>query len=325
MRRRRLHHQLEKREDTHRWLISYADYMTLMFAFFVVLYAMAVVNKGQYPVFLEKLNQAVKHLSAQSQHPVTQDILQFPERKLIDQNNSQAIAGQGSVQSAQSHNEPSVLNNESEVEQVTQTHQGKALDDIYRQLQAVIQANGQKKSIKLDRQKNWLTISLDNQLLFASGSATLLDPAQQVLTTISQVLTKNQNYIRVRGYTDDQKLDSELYRSNWELSVIRATNVLHRLVQLGVAPQRLAVEGFGQYSPLVANTTAENRRENRRVVIAISRFAWQPPEKQKSTLQQSTKLKNKPQESHAQGDSKTILTVPLPGGGVRYTTRQDKQ
>lgn len=325
MRRRRLHHQLEKREDTHRWLVSYADYMTLMFAFFVVLYAMAVVNKGQYPIFLEKLNQAVKHLTVQAQHPINKDILQFPKRQLIDQNNPQAIAGQGPVKSTQSHNEPDVLTHDSQIEQVDQAHHGETLDDIYRQLQTVIHSSGQENSIKLERQQDWLTISLDNQLLFASGSATLLDPAQKVLKTVSQVLTKNPNYIRVRGYTDDQMLNSELYRSNWELSVIRATNVLHRLVQLGVAPQRLAVEGFGQYSPVVANTTAENRRENRRVVIAVSRFAWQPTEKQKSTLQQSTKLINKPQESHTQGDSKTILTVPLPGGGVRYTTRQDKQ
>lgn len=325
MRRRRLHHQLEKREDTHRWLVSYADYMTLMFAFFVVLYAMAVVNKGQYPVFLEKLNQAVEHLTAQSQQIVSKDILQFPKRELIDQNNTQAIAGQGPVQSNQSHDEARVVANDNDVDEVAKTHDGEALDDVYKQLQSVINASGQNNAIKIERQQDWLTISLDNQLFFASGSATLLDSAKQVLATISQVLTQNQNYLRVRGYTDDQKLDSELYRSNWELSVIRATNVLHQLVALGVAPQRLAVEGFGQYSPVVANTTAQNRRENRRVVIAISRFAWQSVEKQKSALQQSTKLTNKPQESHTQGDSKTILTIPLPGGGVRYTTRQDKQ
>ncbi|MFM2485120.1 OmpA family protein [Celerinatantimonas yamalensis] len=325
--RRRRRIRVENHNDTHRWLVSYADYMTLMFAFFVLLYAMAVANKSHYPIFIDRLNQAVEHLTQKSQHIKDDALLQYPRSSLISSGLGPNAIGKlphadGAIVAPMLQSPPE--RDASELSDVAKRTSGQSLVQIKTQLDEALQSLEHHNMVEIDLNDQWLTITLNNQMLFASGSATLLDPAKQVLTRLSRILDKFNNYIRVRGYTDDEMVRSELFRSNWELSAIRATNVLHQLVALGVAPQRLAVEGFGQYSPKVANNNSANRRENRRVVIALSRFAWQPPAAVGSTDKESQPIKNT-QENHPKGDSKNILTVPLPGGGVRFTTRQDNQ
>ena len=317
MRRKRFHHHMSKREDTHRWLVSYADYMTLMFAFFVVLYAMAVANKSQYPVFMERLDQAVKHLTQRAQLPKRTDVLPYPKAKSVLGDGEQAIK-QRTV--------PLVLN--APIAQKNNQHPpsnaSADLDALREKIKKMVIGQNQQKNIQIDQTQDWLIITLDSQLLFASGSATLLNPARKVLAGIAEPLSQVNNYIRIRGYTDNQKIRSELFKSNWELSVIRATHVLHHLVAQQIAPQRLAIVGFGEYSPKVANDTERHREMNRRVEIAISKYSWQPPAKTKHPSAPSVEDNKGAQESGPKADSDTILTVPLPGGGVRYTTRQDR-
>ena len=132
------------------------------------------------------------------------------------------------------------------------------------------------------------------------------------------------NFIRVRGYTDDLPINNELFSSNWELSVARATSVLRILEQLGTAPKRMAIEGFGQYYPSVSNDSPEGRASNRKVVIAVSRYAYQAqvseaaePQAAAATQQLQQQLEQITQEDGS------IRVIALPGGGIRITTRQD--
>lgn len=321
----RRHRYLAHREDTHRWLVSYADYMTLMFAFFVMLYAIAIVNKDRYPVLMDTIHQAVDHLARKNQvHH--QGILRLPKSDSIIETQGKSVIRQSPTsKNSNDQSKYSAANVETYVQlpslsELGNKHPGLSLKVIHQQLSQTLKNALAGRQVKVEQGKDWLTITFDSQLLFASGSATLLNPAKQLIDRLSRSLGRFNNYIRVRGYTDNEPIHSELFSSNWELSVMRATHVLHYLVEKGIAPERLAVEGYGQYSPLVANDTKVHRRDNRRVVIALSRYAWQPPVK--TTLKKVKEVK-KTQEKVAKGDSKTILTVPLPGGGVRYTTRQD--
>ncbi|MFM2482656.1 OmpA family protein [Celerinatantimonas sp. YJH-8] len=334
--RRRRH--LGHREDTHRWLVSYADYMTLMFALFVMLYALAIVNRDRYPVLMEHLSEAVNILSQEQQLPQKPDILPYPQSALQLGEGKRAIAPdvkgqQEQVVSSAEGGEQSIDRSSALLPQpmlppqlstVSEKQQGQSLASLEIKLKQHLSTAIQEHHVVLSRSQDWLIIRLDSGLLFASGSASLLNSAKFLLDQLASVLDSANNYIRVRGYTDNQPINTELYGSNWELSVARALHVLRYLTEQGIVPQRLAVEGYGQYTPLMANDSEAHRMENRRVVIALSRYAWVAP---KPLIKNATSVpepSGNSQENRTKADSKTILTIPLQGGGVRYTTRQDE-
>lgn len=284
MRKRyRLH--LQGREHLDRWLVSYADYMTLIFALFVVLYSVAIVNKEQYRAVIEGMTQAF------NQVPRSDGLLEGQGKSLLDNPVSAA---------------PSLLESEASplpsLAPITGTpiaQDGTALASIALQLQQAMGALVEDGVVKLTRDENWITVELSSGLLFNSGSAFLGPNALPVLDTLSAILAPVDNYVRVRGYTDNQPIHNEMFSSNWTLSAARAEAVLGALVGKGIAPQRLAYEAYGEFSPFADNGSEQGRLQNRKVVVAISRFAWVPSVPVKS------------------------LTAMLPDGGIRITTRQD--
>jgi len=143
--------------------------------------------------------------------------------------------------------------------------------------------------------------------------------AEPVLNTLSSILKPVDNYVRVRGYTDNQQINNEIFRSNWTLSAARAEAVLTALIAKGVAPQRLAYEAYGEFSPFTGNDSEQGRLQNRKVVVAISKFAWVPPAPapvKPVTVEPVPAV----QQAVEAGEVKVIT---LPGGGIRITTRQD--
>ena len=194
---------------------------------------------------------------------------------------------------------------------------GTALAQIDMQIQESMGALVDAGVVKLAQDDNWLTVELSSGLLFNSGSAFLGNNAAPVLDTLSGILKPVDNYVRVRGYTDNQPINNEIFRSNWTLSAARAEAVLNALVGKGVAPGRLAYEAYGEFSPFVDNGTEQGRLQNRKVVVAISRFAWVPPAPVKPLT--GAPVQDAPQSV----DSEKIRVIALPGGGIRITTRQD--
>lgn len=109
--------------------------------------------------------------------------------------------------------------------------------------------------------------------MFPQGSATILNQFQPIINRLADVLGSIRNYVHLRGYTDDRYVGDELYRSSWELSSARAISMLHALEKRGISSDRMAIEAYGQFSPVVSNTTARGREHNRRVVVAVSKYA----------------------------------------------------
>ena len=126
----------------------------------------------------------------------------------------------------------------------------------------------------------------------------------------------------MRGYTDNQQINNEIFRSNWTLSAARAEAVLTALIAKGIAPQRLAYEAYGGVFSFTDNSTEQGRLQNRKVVVAISKFAWVPPVPVSTPSVQPVTETPVPavQQAVEAGEVKVIT---LPGGGIRITTRQD--
>lgn len=302
MRKRyRLH--LQGREHLDRWLVSYADYMTLIFALFVVLYSVAIVNKEEYRAVIEGMTQAF------NQAPRSDGLLEGRGNSLLDN----PVSAAPSLLESQASASPS----RAPITGTPVSQDGTALAQIDMQIQESMGALVDAGVVKLAQDDNWLTVELSSGLLFNSGSAFLGNNAAPVLDTLSGILKPVDNYVRVRGYTDNQPINNEIFRSNWTLSAARAEAVLNALVGKGVAPGRLAYEAYGEFSPFVDNGTEQGRLQNRKVVVAISRFAWVPPAPVKPLT--GATVQDAPQSV----DSEKIRVIALPGGGIRITTRQD--
>jgi chemotaxis protein MotB len=317
MYRHKQKHQQVEPEQLDRWLVSYADYMTLMFALFVVLYAMSIVKEENYNVLADSLMRMFeKPEQSGSGLPGLSVLTKAAPQSEIELYGTSLEPAKG----------PSLLADARQLSDVTQRQLGSPLKSVEQQLTKALANLLEQGVAKLQQDENWLTIELSSGLLFASGSATTTQSAQTLLAEITKVINPINNYIRVRGYTDDLAINNELFASNWELSVSRATSVLRALERLGTAPQRLAIEGYGQYYPFGPNDNAQNRAANRKVVIAISRFGYAPPEPEStaSGLQNAAEadaLQRKLEQVSQQDGS--IKVIALPGGGIRITTRTD--
>ncbi|MEB6606385.1 OmpA family protein [Aeromonas sanarellii] len=302
MRKRyRLH--LQGREHLDRWLVSYADYMTLIFALFVVLYSVAIVNKEEYRAVIEGMTRAF------NQVPRSDGLLEGQGKSLLDH----PVSAAPSLLESEASPSPS----QAPITGTPVQQDGTALATIDLQLQQAMGALVDAGVVKLAKDDDWLTVELSSGLLFNSGSAFLGSNAGPVLDTLSGILKPVDNYVRVRGYTDNQPINNEIFRSNWALSAARAEAVLTALVGKGIAPERLAYEAYGEFSPFADNGSEQGRLQNRKVVVAISRFAWVPPATVKP-------LTGTPVQDELQSvDSENVRVVTLPGGGIRITTRQD--
>ncbi|MBU2955270.1 flagellar motor protein MotD [Marinobacter sp. F3R08] len=253
MRRRRQH-----QDDLHnkeRWLISYADFITLLFAFFVVMYSVSSVNEGKYKVLSETLT-GVFNAPQRSFKPV--EIGDQPQR-------SPAAPAENVITPA-----------------VTEAPKNPALDAQGRtealramadQLAMEFDELINQGVVTLETSDQWLELNLPNSLLFGSGDAEPHYDAFDVVDKIATVLNNRDNAIKVEGFTDNQPINTSHFPSNWELSTARAAAMARMLVMEGIEPERLAAVGYGQYQPVARNDTEEGRRRNRRVVLLISRDA----------------------------------------------------
>lgn len=299
-RRHRLHQQ--GREHLDRWLVSYADYMTLIFALFVVLYSVAMVNKEKYHGILESLTQAF------SQTAPARDGLLEGSTGLLD-------SAELPPESA------SMVVSEPPATMITGKRDGASLASIDAALIKALTGIAESGQVKVNRDDEWLTIELNSGMLFASGSATLSGQADGVLKAVTDVVSPVNNYVRVRGYTDNQQIRNELFRSNWQLSAARASAVLDALMAHGIDPHRLAMEAYGEFSPWADNGSEAGRAQNRKVVIALSRYGWTPAPPASPPVEEAVTTPS-PAPSTATGSS-DIKTITLPQGGIRITTRQD--
>lgn len=244
---RRENRTLETAENVDRWLVSYADLLTLLFAFFVVMYAISSINEGKYRVLSDTLVAAFK-VPPKSNEPIQVG------KPLEKTGMEKKVIG---VPKPIRLEKPKSLN------------QDKKMAQIAEQVRESLKSLADQKLIKISHNKLWVEIEINTSILYSSGSAELEIEAYTPLKKLSEVLKKLPNHIDVEGHTDDLPIKTREYPSNWELSASRAASVVQLFVKQGIKPERLSAIGYGQYRPIAENNSVLGRRQNRRVKIVI--------------------------------------------------------
>src|SRR5580698_3637051 len=245
------------------WAVPYGDLVTLLFAFFVVLYAVSSVNEGKYRALSSTLftefNGQKPPVSAPGSAPGPVALVRpYSNAAASSAPDSHAIFADTAVVTRKQAEEIARSQAESEALDKVAADVSSAMSDLIKSDLVVVRRKG-----------TTIEVEIRTDILFPSGSATLSPSAVGVIRKLSQTLVELPNPIRVEGHTDSQPIDTAAFPSNWELSSARAASVVHVIANSGIDPARLSVIGRSQYSPAQPNTTAAGRNANRRVLIAI--------------------------------------------------------
>jgi chemotaxis protein MotB len=245
------------------WAVPYGDLVTLLFAFFVVLYAVSSVNEGKYRALSSTLftefNGQKPPGSAPGSAPGARAVVRsFPAAATSSAPDSHAIFADTAVVTRK------------EAEEIARSQaESQALDKVASDVSTAMSDLIKSNLVIVRRKGTTIEVEIRTDILFPSGSATLSPTAVGVIRKLSQTLISLPNPVRVEGHTDSQPIDTTAFPSNWELSSARAASVVHVIANSGIDPARLSVIGRAQYSPAQSNGTAAGRNANRRVLIAI--------------------------------------------------------
>lgn len=246
MSRRRRQQCEEEHENHERWLVSYADFITLLFAFFVVMYAVSSVNEGKYRVLSDSIVSAFRNVPGATITPpaVLESSTQVVVRPQIVPNKPALAAGQ----------------------------KGQAKEAMRNMAQEIKDALGpliKDGQVRVTEGPMGITIEINASVLFLPGDARLGEEAVRALTVVGQILATTDFPITVEGHTDNIPINTLQFPSNWELSGVRASSVVRLFIDTGVAASRLTATGYADQRPVADNVLADGRMRNRRVAILI--------------------------------------------------------
>jgi len=235
----------EEQENHERWLLSYADFITLLFAFFVVMYAISSVSEGKYRVVSNSLVAAFRNVDSNASGQLINAAMIAPDltQPVLIRRNPKSEERRRQTQEKIRRMSRDILT---------------ALDPLVR--------DGQ---VRLTEGAQGIAVEINASVLFAPGEAKLDASAIGALRAVAQVVAGSDFPVIVEGHTDNVPISTAYFPTNWELSVMRASTVVRLFADAGVAPQRLTASGFGQQRPLTSNETSEGRARNRRVTILI--------------------------------------------------------
>ncbi len=230
----------EEHENHERWLVSYADFITLLFAFFTTLYAISQVDAKKLGNFVESLqvalNQKVKIIERPSQPAV------FDRKTALIAPIAIKRAGMEKL----------------------------SLEKLKEKLDRKLSGKKMGKSVKTFIDRRGIVITITDTILFDSGSDVLRKSAIPVMDEIAPELKGIPNQVRVEGHTDDTPINNARFHSNWELSTARATSIIRDFIEhYGFSPLKLSAAGYGEYRPVKPNDTPADKAANRRVDIVI--------------------------------------------------------
>ena len=263
------HARHEEHVNHEAWAIPYGDLVTLLLAFFVVMYAISTLNEGKYRVMSDSLNAAFDGVP-RSIAPIqigqpTEASSIAPPQPFENDPGSPSVVNLSERVRADAAITPIEL---MQLEQ-QQAQADVQLDAIQRQVERALGPMIMSDQVTVTREGLWLEVNIRSDVLFASGSAALSTPAREAIDQLATVLRELPNELRIEGHTDNQPIASALFPSNWELSGARAASVIRLLEGRGVDPRRMAAIGFGDKRPVADNATPAGRSTNRRVMLVI--------------------------------------------------------
>jgi len=267
-----------KRHEEHTnheaWAIPYGDLVTLLLAFFVVMYALSTLNEGKYRLLSDSLYAAFRG------EPRTLEPVQMGQH----QAGAGADSRTGVLQQQRpdpAHAPPAgpLVKLAPDIVPIASPHMAAlaeaaarrdaALERVANQVESALGDLIKRDLMMVRRNELWVEVELRTDILFPSGSAQPSPEAVPVLERLASVLAPLPNAVRVEGYTDNVPIRTNAFYSNWELSAARAGSVVRVLAGQGIDPTRLAVVGYGEQRPVQSNATPEGRNANRRVVVVI--------------------------------------------------------
>ncbi|MCF6247747.1 MAG: flagellar motor protein MotB [Desulfobacula sp.] len=226
-------------DDDVTWLVTYADLMTILLVFFILLFAMVSFETEKYKHAVETIKVQVK--------------------------DSDALIGLMELMEVSK-----TADNQITIEDITGLHSRET--SLFENITKFAEESDQKENISTRILDGKIIVSIQGKALFPSGSASLNTTAVYIFDEIIQILDDYPEYnINIKGHTDDIPISTNIFPSNWELSAVRATTVLKYLISKKVSPKRLTATGYGEVLPLVPNTSDENRAQNRRVEFVLEK------------------------------------------------------
>jgi len=248
MPRRRI---VEDDPDLMRWAVSWADFLTLLFAFFVVMYGISSVNQEKYRQLAESLSEIFSKETLNS----------GPSEELTQQR-----LGSGILEGGRS-----LIQTPATFIELDDAEPTEALREIQARLSADLDGVFDAGAVEISGGRLWVSIEIRSALLFEAGDVIPAIEADPLIRRIAENIAQLTNPIHVEGYTDNTPVSSALFPSNWELSAARAAAVVRMLEMNGVDASRMAAVGFGEHKPAYSNRTPEGQQLNRRIVIVLSR------------------------------------------------------
>jgi chemotaxis protein MotB len=235
----------EEHENHERWLVSYADFITLLFAFFVVMYSVSQLNEGKYRVLSDSLLQAFKPSTPpkgsitpdepRSTMPPISPIAQLASRRDEAQRRARA----------------------------------ERMRSLAQQVMQALSPLVQGGQVRVTQSQRGIAVEINASLLFKSAQAALEPDSQKALIAVAQVLGASDNAIEIEGHTDRDPISTPQFPSNWELSGARASSVVRLFIDNGVAAPRLVAIGYADTRPVDSNDSMDGRSRNRRVTVLI--------------------------------------------------------
>lgn len=229
------------------WIVTFADMMTLILVFFILLYTMSELETEAYKAKIAAVNiidgegnqmSVIDYATKQGRNPI-------PVRVIED------LLG---------------LNPSNEV---IKPPRPAVAEDI----QGMIDNTDLSESVELAVEGDVIFIQIDGKFVFKSAEATLTEDAYIIFSQLTHVFNKNADYsIAIRGHTDDRDIETRAFPSNWELSAVRATTVLRYFIRQGLDPERMTATGYADFLPIAPNDTVENRAKNRRVEFVLEKI-----------------------------------------------------
>ncbi|MBV2090076.1 MAG: flagellar motor protein MotD [Candidatus Thiodiazotropha sp. (ex Ctena orbiculata)] len=259
----------EEPANHERWIVSYADFVTLLFAFFVVMYSVSSVNEGKYRV----LSQTLTHAFQESQRSL--DPIQVGELSR-SRGDTPGLGDESALIEGELRQGPGIENQMGrdpavgkEVIPDLPSNETQRLSFLAATIEDMLSDYVDRDLVDVSFSEDRVVVNMKDKMLFPSASAHLSRAAVKALGEISRVLKTVPNQVQVEGNTDNRPINTEEFPSNWELSAARAASVVHLMTRTGIDPGRMSAVGYAEHRPVADNNTQEGRAKNRRVTLII--------------------------------------------------------